>query len=67
MQFPSKFQCILFTVLERGILNYIWKNKNARIAKTILNNKRTSRTTTIPESLISSCTIEHIVIKILWH
>jgi hypothetical protein len=31
-----------FIVLERAILNFIWKNKKPRITKMILNNKRTS-------------------------
>ena len=42
--------------LEETILNFIWKNeqtnkqtKNPRIAKTILNCKRTSGGNTIPE------------------
>ena len=29
-----------FTDMKRAILNFIWKNKNSRRAKTILNNKR---------------------------
>jgi hypothetical protein len=47
MQSPPKFQ--FFKDRERAILNYIWKNKMPRIAKKILNNKRTSRGITISE------------------
>jgi hypothetical protein len=34
--------------MEREVLNFIWKNKNPRISKTILNNERSSRGITIP-------------------
>jgi hypothetical protein len=37
-----------FTYLERAILNFTWKNKQPRIAKTILSNKRTSEGITTP-------------------
>ena len=45
---PNKITTQFFTDLERTILNFIWKkNKKSRIAKTIMNNKRTSRVITI--------------------
>ena len=45
MQCPAKF----FTDLDRMVLNFIWKRKNPRIAKTILYDKRTTRGITIPD------------------
>ena len=37
IKIPTQF----FTDMERTILNFTWKNKNPRIAKTVLNNNRT--------------------------
>jgi hypothetical protein len=38
-----------FIELGRAICKFIWNNKNPRIGKTILNNKRTSVGITIPD------------------
>jgi hypothetical protein len=39
---PIKISTQFFIDLEKAISKFMWNNKKPRIAKTILNNKRTS-------------------------
>ena len=46
---PIKIPTQFFIEVERAILKLIWNNKKTRIAKTILNTKRTSGGNSIPD------------------
>ena len=46
---PVKIPTQFFKDMGRAILKFIWKDKNPRISKTILNNKRTSGGITISD------------------
>ena len=46
---PIKIPTQFFKELKRAICKFFWNNKKPRIAKTVLNNKRTPGGVTMPD------------------
>ena len=61
---PSSYHGLFFTELEKTTLNFIWNQKGAHIAKTILSRKKKAEGIMLPDLKLY---YKSIVTKTVWY